>query len=147
MRLTSTPNSVFRFLKWVMVFLSFFLIVLVPLKGLSANGVTGSSSNNLSSTVDNLLSMLGGGGLGMAGSNLLNKSSPPVNSSLDQGDTSGFSLTNSAIEQKVRDEERKRLKQEQIIIAHQKKLASKLNAIEFFLGKKFEDFNRKDTEY
>ncbi|MDJ0600432.1 MAG: hypothetical protein QNJ37_16525 [Crocosphaera sp.] len=89
--------------------------------------------------------MLGGGGIGVAGSSFLNKKQPPSNNQWDDSQISGFNLNSATSQTDLKELERRWLKDSEVIRNHQKKLQSKLNAIEFFLGKKFEYFNRRDT--
>lgn len=138
-------TRIFQFLKCVVVFLLFVLVVSLPFVGVFASQGQTAPNSNLSETVNNFLTMLGGGGIGVAGSNFIKgKQSPPDNSMPSfvptDSPVSGFSPSSD-----VKELERRWLKDSQVIRSHQKKLSSKITSIEFFLGKKYEDFNRKDT--
>lgn len=146
MRLANTPERVFQFLKCLIVVLCFLVIVTIPFVSL-ANNPPDNSTSNMEQTVENVLSMLGGGGIGVAGSNFIQKARQQSQQQEDLPASSGFHINALSLQQKINQVERRFLKNEENLRSHQKKMQSKINAIEFFLGKKFEDFTRKDTEY
>ena len=147
MRFFPPPEILFKVLKCVAVFLAFLVIVLLPLYSLSANPVPSNSPSGSSEAIQNLLSMLGGGGIGVAGSNLIQRKQQQSGNQWEPPEPSGFHINTSTLQQRINEVERRSLKNDETLKDHQKKLASKINAMEFFLGKKFEDFKRKDTEY
>ncbi len=145
MRFFQVSDRTMKLLRCVVVFLIFCLIVLVPwlplLATTNANGVKLDVNNALS----DILQMFGGGGIGVAGSSWLQHSKNGIQSQSDNPEPSGFNFPSTTSSHEMKQLERRWLQDSKTIRDHQKKLQSKLNAIEFFLGKKFEDFNRKDT--
>ena len=147
MRLSPPPEIIFKALKCIAVLLAFLIIVIAPFYVLSANPPPSDSSNGLSESFQNFLSMMGGGGIGVAGSNLLQKKNQPSANQWEQPDPSGFHQNTATLQHKVNEVERRSLENVKVLRSNQKKLTSKINAIEFFLGQNFENFKRKDTEY
>lgn len=147
MRLSPPSEVILKVLKCVAVFLAFLIVVLVPLYGLSANPAPPNSQNGASEAMQNFLSMLGGGGIGVAGSNFIQKKQQQSVNQWEQPDPSGFHQNTATLRQKIDEVERRSLENVKALRNNQKKLTSKMNALEFFLGQKFEDFKRKDTEY
>ncbi|MDJ0661569.1 MAG: hypothetical protein QNJ42_19090 [Crocosphaera sp.] len=145
MRRSRSSQTLWFLLKIVVVFLLFVLIVCVPWLKVWAASDGSSQAFNVNEAIGDILQMMGGGGIGVAGSAYLNKQQRPPSPQWDNSDNSGFNLNSTAVQSEVKELERRWLKDSQIIRNHQKKLQSKINAIEFFLGKKFDDFNRKDT--
>ncbi len=145
MRISRSSSHLKCLVKGVIVFLVFLLIVCVPWLKLWAAPDSSGQAFKANEAINGFLQMLGGGGIGVAGSSFLNKKQPLSNNQWDDSQISGFNLNSATSQTDVKELEKRWLQDSQIIRNHQKKLQSKLNAIEFFLGKKFEDFNHKDT--
>ncbi len=145
MRFFSSSNITFKLLKCIVVFLLFVLIVAVPLIEVLANNNPPSQDSNLNETVNNVLTMLGGGGIGVAGNELVKKrNQTPSNEQMGDSSTINQSenpLYRDYIEQ-IKTDVMKKLA---VVKKRQDSLNSKINAIEFFLGQKYDDFKRKDT--
>ena len=68
-----SSKKVMRFLKVIVVFLLFIIIVGVPWLDVLANNAPKQGSQNVSDTINNFLTMLGGGGIGMAGNQVIKR--------------------------------------------------------------------------
>ncbi len=134
-----------RFSKYVIVFLVVVLICIIPCFEVLANNATNNQASGSNDTVNDILSMLGGGGIGVVGSKFMHaktqvtgNKNPTINGLTDQV---ANLIQNDALKE-VKDDLYKQLA---VLKKQQKILHSKLNNIEFFLGKKYQEFDRKDT--
>lgn len=145
MKFSFVPKWIVKNLKCIVTLLILILIVCVPWLKLWAAADNHGQVLNANNAVSDLLQMLGGGGLGAWGNEVVRNKHKNQTNQWDASEPSGFGLNSTGLNTNTQELERRWLKDSEVIRTHQKKLQSKINTIEFFLGKKFEDFNRKDT--
>ena len=132
-------------LRCVVVFLIFVLIVSLPIVAVLASNGSQPSSSSLSETVNDVLTMLGGGGIGVAGNELIKKKGSTPSNESSQHTKSVSPVENPLYKDYANQLKTDLLHELAVTKKRQKALNSKINNIEFFLGKKYEDFDRKDT--
>lgn len=145
MRFFSSSNTIFKLLKCIAVFFIFVLIVVVPWFEVLANNNPPNQSSNLNETVNNFLTMLGGGGIGVAGNELVKKrNQTPSNEQISNPSVISQS-ENPLYKDYIGQIKTDVMKKLAVVKKRQDNLNSKINSIEFFLGQKHDDFKRKDT--
>ncbi|WP_048315371.1 hypothetical protein [Crocosphaera watsonii] len=140
-----SSKKVMRFLKVIVVFLLFIIIVGVPWLDVLANNAPKQGSQNVSDTINNFLTMLGGGGIGMAGNQVIKRKTSLPSEHATSSNTSTDLMRNPLYKAYIDQLKTDLFKKLAIVEKRQKALHSKINNIEFFLGKKYQEFDRKDT--
>ena len=147
MRLSRISSTLMRFLKCVIVFLIFVLIVGFPWFKLLAASDSSQSPPQLNETINNILTMVGGGGVGVLGSSALNRKFRQSNESQDNPESSGFLITLPGLHQQVIENRREYLREIGIIREEMKKIKHRINTLNDFLDRKYDDYKPKDTLY
>ncbi|EHJ12873.1 hypothetical protein CWATWH0003_2435 [Crocosphaera watsonii WH 0003] len=91
------------------------------------------------------MTMLGGGGIGVAGNEMIKRKTSTSSEDVTPSNTSTELSTNPLYKTYIDQLKTELFKKLAVIEKRQKALHSKLNNIEFFLGKKYQEFDRKDT--
>lgn len=94
---------------------------------------------------NSLLVMAGGGGIGSLGASLMSRHQQHQQQINQPLDSSGFNVTVYTLDEKIKELERRQLRELEVVRTALKEVKSKINAIEFFIGQKYPDFKRKDT--
>lgn len=147
MKFSRLSSNLMRFLKCIIVFLIFVLIVAIPWFKLLAASDPSEPTFGFNETVNNLLTMAGGGGMGVLGSKALiyrEKGSFPQQ---DNAESSGFLITLPGLHQQVIQQQREHLREIKAIREELKKIKNRINNFNDFLDRKYEDYKSKDTLY
>ena len=140
-----SSKKVMRFLKVIVCFSLFVIIIAVPWLDVLANNAPNQGSQNVSDTIENVMTMLGGGGIGVAGNEMIKRKTSTSSEDVTPSNTSTELSTNPLYKTYIDQLKTELFKKLAVIEKRQKALHSKLNNIEFFLGKKCQEFDRKDT--
>ncbi|CCQ68475.1 MAG: hypothetical protein MK111_08720 [Crocosphaera sp.] len=140
-----SSKKVMRFLKVIVCFSLFVIIIAVPWLDVLANNAPNQGSQNVSDTIENVMTMLGGGGIGVAGNEMIKRKTSTSSEDVTPSNTSTELSTNPLYKTYIDQLKTELFKKLAVIEKRQKALHSKLNNIEFFLGKKYQEFDRKDT--
>ena len=140
-----SSKKVMRFLKVIVCFSLFVIIIAVPWLDVLANNAPNQGSQNVSDTIENVMTMLGGGGIGVAGNEMIKRKTSTSSEDVTPSNTSTELSTNPLYKTYIDQLKTELFKKLAVIEKRQKVLHSKLNNIEFFLGKKYQEFDRKDT--
>ena len=140
-----SSKKVMRFLKVIVCFSLFVIIIAVPWLDVLANNAPNQGSQNVSDTIENVMTMLGGGGIGVAGNEMIKRKTSTSSEDVTPSNTSTELSTNPLYKTYIDQLKTELFKKLAVIEKRQKALHSNLNNIEFFLGKKYQEFDRKDT--
>lgn len=147
MQLSRLSSTVMRFLKCIIVFLTFVLIVGFPWFKLLAASDSSEPTLDFSETVNNLLTMVGGGGVGVLGSSALNRKMRELPPQQDNSESSGSLITLPGLHQQVIQQQREYLREIGAIREEMKKVKNRINTFNDFLDRKYDDYRSKDTLY
>ncbi len=138
------PRKIIRLILFVLFALIIFLI---------GNQVNGQPPSNIStpqtdsSLINNILVLLGGGGVGTLGSAMLNKHQQNQQQFNQPPDPSGFGVTVYTLDEKIKELERRHLRETEVIRTELKKIKTRINYINNHLDRTDETFKGKETLY
>ena len=89
-----SSKKVMRFLKVIVCFSLFVIIIAVPWLDVLANNAPNQGSQNVSDTIENVMTMLGGGGIGVAGNEMIKRKTSTSSEDVTPSNTSTELSTN-----------------------------------------------------